>query len=103
MIESPVVSIHIPRRCGRWSTATMKSPSAATPSATPCTRSSTPTPASPAGYCAATASCRTRSTSYLGAISIRARDGVATPITTEEVISIVPRTTRVIEGEISVG
>lgn len=40
---------------------------------------------------------------YLGAISIRARDGVATPITTEEVISIVPRTTRVIEGEISVG
>lgn len=40
---------------------------------------------------------------YLGAVSIRARDGVATPITVEEVISVVPRTTRVVEGEISVG
>lgn len=40
---------------------------------------------------------------YLGAISIRALNGAATPITTEETISIVPRTTRVIDGEISVG
>jgi len=40
---------------------------------------------------------------YLGAISIRALDGTATPITVEETISIVPRTTRVVEGEISVG
>lgn len=40
---------------------------------------------------------------YLGATSIRALNGVATPIDSEEVISIVPRTTRVIEGEISVG
>lgn len=40
---------------------------------------------------------------YLGAISIRALDGMATPIVGEEVISIVPRTTRVVEGEISVG
>jgi sulfur-carrier protein len=40
---------------------------------------------------------------YLGAMSIRALDGVATPIAGEEVISIVPRTTRVVEGEISVG
>lgn len=40
---------------------------------------------------------------YLGAMSIRARDGVATDIAGEEVISIVPRTTLVLEGEISVG
>lgn len=40
---------------------------------------------------------------YIGATSIRALSGVATPIEGEEVISIVPRTTRVIEGEISVG
>ncbi|MDQ5905891.1 MAG: sulfur-carrier protein [Pseudomonadota bacterium] len=40
---------------------------------------------------------------YLGAMSIRAMNGVATPIEGQEVISIVPRTTRVIEGEISVG
>lgn len=40
---------------------------------------------------------------YLGPTSIRALDGVATPITNEETISIVPRTTRVVEGEISVG
>jgi molybdopterin converting factor small subunit len=40
---------------------------------------------------------------YLGATSIRALEGVATVIATEEVISIVPRKTRVVEGEISVG
>lgn len=40
---------------------------------------------------------------YIGATSIRALNGVATPIGGEEIISIVPRTTRVIEGEISVG
>ncbi len=40
---------------------------------------------------------------YLGPTSIRALEGVATAITTEEVISIVPRKTRVVEGEISVG
>lgn len=40
---------------------------------------------------------------YLGAVSIRALAGVSTAITTEEIISIVPRTTRVVEGEISVG
>lgn len=40
---------------------------------------------------------------YLGATSIRALDGMATAINTEEVISIVPRRTRVLEGEISVG
>ncbi|MBW7902808.1 MAG: molybdopterin synthase sulfur carrier subunit [Rhodocyclaceae bacterium] len=40
---------------------------------------------------------------YLGAVSIRACDGIATPIGGEEVISIVPRTTRVVAGEISVG
>lgn len=40
---------------------------------------------------------------YLGATSIRALAGTATAITTEEVISIVPRSARVTEGEISVG
>lgn len=40
---------------------------------------------------------------YLGPTSIRALDGVATAIEIEEIISIVPRTTRVVEGEISVG
>ncbi len=40
---------------------------------------------------------------YLGAVSIRAREGIATPIGGEEVISVVPRTTRVVDGEISVG
>jgi molybdopterin converting factor small subunit len=40
---------------------------------------------------------------YLGAVSIRAREGTDTAIATEEVISIVPRTTRVVDGDISVG
>lgn len=40
---------------------------------------------------------------YLGATSVRARDGLETEIGSEEVISIVPRTTRIVEGEISVG
>ncbi|MFC5302196.1 hypothetical protein [Azospira restricta] len=40
---------------------------------------------------------------YLGPTSIRALNGAETPITTEETISIVQRTTRVVDGEISVG
>lgn len=40
---------------------------------------------------------------YLGATSIRTLAGLATPIGGEEVISIIPRRTRVGEGEISVG
>lgn len=40
---------------------------------------------------------------YLGPTSIRALNGAETPITTEETVSIVPRTTRVVDGEISVG
>lgn len=40
---------------------------------------------------------------YLGPTSIRGLNGMETPINTEEVISIVPRRTRVVEGEVSVG
>ncbi len=103
MIESPVVSIHIPPPMRRWSEGHEEITASGDTVGEALHALEHACPQLAGKVLSSTGQLQPSVDVYLGAISIRAREGVDTPIAGEEVISIVPRTTRVVDGDISVG
>lgn len=103
MIESPVVSIHIPPPMRRWSNGHDEVTTSGDTVGEALLALEHTCPLLAGKVLSSTGQLQPSIDVYLGAISIRARQGIDTPIAGEEVISIVPRTTRVVDGDISVG
>jgi len=103
MIESPVVSIHVPPSLRAWAEGHEEVTASGDTVGDALHALEHVFPAMAGKVLRSNGQLQPTFDIYLGATSIRALDGLATAIGGEEIISIVPRRTRVVEGEISVG